>query len=262
MYLRSSFHHRSKLAPFFLFYRKLIGEIECIRDLFLLVFESSGLCLSAFIKLKILFKWFKNWEQVCNGVRYRRYGCCPHWEFIIVHVDACHLNLNCQPQIGPLLLFYWFFFNNRSRSIWFTLIIFVIFLLFYPFRLSCSSTAHKEIIYIHGLDTGETLDNTIYFATWNRGSRPRPVTWEKAVNRRMGKHFDFHVSKRLFIDFIFLRLLLLVKRWINDRRLLVSCSCSVGSKVNCGSESKLTIGTGTIGIDVYSFDFTAGIVEE
>ena len=143
MYFRSSFHHHSKLAPFFLFYRKLIGEIECIRDLFLLVFESSGLCLSAFIKLKILFKWFKNWEQVCNGVRYRRYGCCPHWEFIIVHVDACHLNLNCQPQIGPLLLFYWFFFNNRSGSIWFTLIIFVLFRLFYPFRLSCSSTVES-----------------------------------------------------------------------------------------------------------------------
>ena len=102
-----------------------------------------------------------------------------------------------RPSIAFLLIF----LNNRSGSIWFTLIIFVIFRLFYPFRLSCSSTAHKAIIYIHGLDTGETLDNTIYFATWNRGSRPRPVTWEKAVNRRMGKHFDFHVSKRLFIDF-------------------------------------------------------------
>ena len=93
MYLRSSFHHRSKLAPFFLFYRKLIDEIECIRDLFLLVFESSGLCLSAFIKLQIMFKWFKKFAMA-----YRRYGCCPHWEFIIVHVDACHLNLNCQPK--------------------------------------------------------------------------------------------------------------------------------------------------------------------
>ena len=184
MYLRSSFHHRSKLAPFFLFYRKLIGEIDCIRHLFLLVFESSGLCLSAFIKLKILFKWFKNWEQVCNGVRYRRYGCCPHWEFIIVHVDACHLNLNCQPQIGPLLLFYWFFFK---QSIWKHLvhpnnICTFPFILSFSFIMFLYCRVDKAIIYIHGLDTGETLNNAIYFVTWNRESRPRPVTWEKAVD--------------------------------------------------------------------------------
>ena len=178
MYLRSSFHHRSKLAPFFLFYRKLIDEIECIRDLFLLVFESSGLCLSAFIILQIMFKWFKKFAMA-----YRRYGCCPHWEFIIVHVDACHLNLNCQPKSA----FYCFSIDFFKQSIWKHLvhpnnICTFPFILSFSFIMFLYCRVDKAIIYIHGLDTGETLNNAIYFVTWNRESRPRPVTWEKAVN--------------------------------------------------------------------------------